>query len=66
MAHMIWIYLVDAYPTETDCRTSVTTMDRDAHYLGRWHAPTEGRPEVHVFSVEVDRDELLRKGWVPA
>lgn len=63
---MIHAALVNAYPTEADARRALMTMPDDTPYLGVWIAPSYERPEVHVFSVQVDRDDLLSKGWVPA
>lgn len=63
---MIYVALVSAYPTEADARGALGMVPADTPYLGLWHAPTPDRPEVHVFSEEVDADDLTRAGWIRA
>ena len=71
---MIHVALAGAYPTEAKARAGIADdlhvialgQFRGARYLGVWHAPTYERPEVHVFSVDTDADDLLRAGWTRA
>lgn len=63
---MIHAALTSAHATEAEARTALFPMPDDTPYLGVWHAPTYERPEVHVFSDDVDADDLLRAGWIHA
>lgn len=60
MIPVVYVALVDRYPTEADARQAITAWTGAYHGI-RIH-PTPERPLVHVFSDATD-EQLTAAGW---